>query len=221
MDISGFCVTSAYLLYSLSLSNYIWAACITFTIYQIIVLEETEVLKYYKNWVLSAYCLPLSLDLLPFITSSYVNKEDYCELNFDLIGSIWRFTIVYLPTMIILIFIMVLFIRIYKKAKIFKSFSAFSIVIERGLIYSIIIALFEFPLFAIRVIQAFYYDCVIEYFFVGFTFLFLLQGFFNAVAFFMNKTVIKSFKKEDDDVFRNSLINDSLSVSFRSNITMP
>ena len=88
MKNSGFCVSSAYLLYSLSLSNYIWAACITYTIYQIIVLEETEVLKYYKKWVLSAYCFPLCLDLLPLITSSYVNKENYCD-EFFFTVKIW------------------------------------------------------------------------------------------------------------------------------------
>jgi hypothetical protein len=121
--------------------------------------------------------------------------------------------------MLILFLIVLMSIRIYKKMKILEGCSVNSIVFERGLIYTIIISVFEIPLFVLRVVQLFTDDCALAYIMAGLTFLYLLQGFCNAVVFFLNKTVRQILKIRKENIQDDEFLTASLALSYRSSFS--
>jgi hypothetical protein len=220
------CAFIAFVFGIVSISNYIWALCLTFTIYQIVVKEEIDFTKHHKKWLVASVVIPGILTGLPFLTQSYGLRNGYCELKGDRIGLMWRFLAFHAEVFVILVLNLILSIKIFKKIREIGRFSLSFIIFGRGLIYPIIIAVVDLPILVLRIIQIVDSSCILLYFLICFLFLFLLQGFANSVVFLFNKTVKEAvFEVNDDrdierknDRAESSLYRGSLHISFRSTI---
>ena len=222
--LSIFCSIAAYLLDSITLSNYIWSLCITYTIFQIVVNEEIDFVKNHTKWLATSYILPLILEALPLITSSYGYEEGTCIIKLNLIGSIWRFSIYFFPIFVNIFIIFTMFIRIYKKIYEIEKSPLADIIFERGLIYVFVILVVEIPFFILRIVQMFRDDCGLVYSIRALYILFLLQGFANSVIFLNNRSVKESLRKKENlmvgRTFRETMGKMSLDISFRSTINL-
>lgn len=216
------CSLLAFINVTTFLSNLIWACCLSFTIFQIIVLEDAKFDKFHVYWFIAAYGVAVFLCALPFITSSYGYYEHVCELSLNLTGIIWKFSVLYLPGSIILIVICVLFVKVYRKLKAIRSNAMKNIIFNRGFIYPLIIGISMVPYEILRIIQIFYNNDSISY--TGFCFflLFLLHGFINAVIFFTNSTVKEILKDKNNEISASfgiaSEYDSDLKISFRSTL---
>lgn len=212
------CLFYGYLDNYFYVSNMTFSLCLTFTIYQIIVLEEFSFEKYHNCWVIFSVFGSGFIAALPFITNSYGHEGVICQILIDEKGCFWRFFDVYTPLFIMLIIISILSYKVYKKVKILDNISFTTIVFERGLIYAIIISIVFIPFLIIRLVQIFYNGCEIENFIIILHCMYILQGSFNAAAFFNNKTIGKLLSSNysiDRDSYR---INGSLIISYSSDI---
>ena len=197
------------------LSNMILALCLTYTIYQIIVLEDYSFERHHKFWVFGSIFVPGVLEALPYTTQSYGNEGGLCLIDVDEIGTYWRFAVVYIPMMIMLILICIITFKISKKAKMLGTISFKSITYERGLIYTIIISMVLAPFFIIRIIQIFVKSCNINSFILLMNNFYNLQGFLNSIVFFNNKTV-KELLRNQRNHSTSLQSKSSLCVSFAS-----
>ena len=199
-------------------SNMILALYLTFTIYQIIVLEKFSFEKYHKYWVFSSFFGSALLEALPFITNSYGMEGVICEILINRTGTLWRFLGLYTPLVIMLIIIIILTYKVHKKITVLKNISFNSIVFERGLIYAIIISIVFFPFMIIRLIQYFENNCITENCVIVMYSIYILQGTFNAAAFFNNKTILQLLSGKETIIGDSFQLNSTLAISFSSNI---
>ena len=215
-NIGIICTIFALIMDSLSISNLIWSLCITYTIFQIVVCEEVNFTKHYRKWLLFSYPLPIFLSSLPAITSSYGHEEGICELDKTFKGSIWRFSVFYLPIIIILSLIMIMLAKILKKIESINSDSLIELILERGFIYAFIIITIEIPFCIFRILELFINHCSLEYAILGWMSLFFMQGFANTIIFFFNKSVKQTLTKRELSFAYQSFGNESLTISFSS-----
>lgn len=219
---SAMCSILAYINISTFLSNLIWACCLSFTIYQIIVLEDGKFERFHKYWFIAGYVLATFVSALPFTTSSYGYEEHVCELYLNLTGSIWRFTISYFPTTIILIAIGILFTKVYRKLIIIRSDAMKNTILNRGFIYPFAIAVSIVPYEILRIVQIFYDNSTLSYFSFAMLLMLVLNGFINAVIFFTNSTVKEVLKNKNNEIYASmgiaSEFDTDLKISFRSTI---
>lgn len=216
------CSILAFFSYSFFLSSIVWACCLSFTIFQIIVLEDSEFERFHMYWFILAYGVVTIITALPFITSSYGYSGHVCELNVDLTGNIWRFAILYIPASILLCIICVLFVKVYRKIKLIRSDAMNNIIFNRGFIYALAIGISLLPYEILRIIQAFNNDDLLTYIaFVNYVFL-ILHGFINAIIFFTNSTVKEVLKKQNNEIYSSmGIVSESdsdLQISFRSTL---
>ena len=200
------------------ISNMILALYLTFTIYQIVVLEEFSFEKYHKYWLFCSIFGSAFLQALPFITNSYGMEGVICELLIDKVGTLWRFLVLYTPLLIMLIIIIILSSKIYKKISVLENISFSSIVFERGLIYAIIISIVFVPFMILRLIQYFVNNCATENSVIIMYNIYILQGSLNAAAFFNNKTILQLISNKEKDIGDSFQIYGTLAISFSSNI---
>ena len=214
------CSITAYLLDSITISNYIWSLCITYTIYQIV--EEINFVKNHTKWLISSYTIPFILQALPLITSSYGYEEGTCIIKLNLMGSIWRFSIYFFPIFFNIFLIFLMFAKIYKKIYEIEQSPLADIIFERGLVYVFVILIVEIPFFILRIAQIFTEKCGLVYAIRALYILFLLQGFANSVIFLNNRSVKESFRKKENvtsaEISRKTTGDMSLLISFRSTI---
>jgi hypothetical protein len=219
INTSSMCIIYTYIFNSLSVSNAVWASCIARTIYKIVVLEEVNYSINLKKWFLFAYGIPLILFLLPLITESYSNQSGICSFKAGLTGTIWRFGMFYFLIIANLTVILSMSVKIFKKVKIIDNFSSSAIIINRGLIYAIIIAICELPLLIFRIAELFTEDCFVLLMIIICGISFNLQGFYNAVVFFLN-TPVREVMRINSEKFGNSddISCASLKLSYASTV---
>lgn len=199
-------------------SNMVWALCLTFTIHQIIVQEEPYYEKYHNYWIIASFLAVSILQSLPLITNSYGLSVGVCALLTDEMGTIWRFSVLFAPSLLMLIAIIILSIQVFRKVKILGHESFNGVIFERGLIYALIISLVLIPYIIIRVVQIFFENCdalnsaIIMFIFYN------LQGFLNAIVFFKNKTVKILLFRKNQNLNATLQSQGSLCISFASDI---
>ena len=212
------CLIYGFLYNYIYLSNMIFALYLTFTIFQIVVAENFSFEKNHKYWVFSSVFGSAFVQALPFITNSYGMEGVICEILIDETGTYWRYFGLYTPGLFMLIIIIILSYKIYKKIRELNTITFTSIVFERGLIYAIIISIILFPFITIRLFQYFDNNCSAQNTVMIMNSLFILQGSFNAVAFFKNKTILNLFTHKKTRIRDSSQVLGSLLISFSSDI---
>lgn len=212
------CLIYGFLYNYIYLSNMIFALYLTFSIFQIVVAENFSFEKYHNYWVFSSVFGSAFVQALPFITNSYGTEDHICEILIDETGTFWRFFGLYTPLLIMLIIIIILSYKIYKKIRELNTITFPSIVFERGLIYAIIISIILLPVFIIRLFQYFDNNCSAKNSMIIMNSLFILQGTFNAIAFFNNKTILYLLTHKKTILGESFQARGSLNISFSSDI---
>ena len=190
---SAYCEELGYIISVTFVSNTIWAACISLTLYQVVVLKIEYYEKFQKFWLVLSYIVLPLLEGLPFITNSYGYDDGFCSLRNNIYADIWRLTIIYIPGWLLIFLVLFLFIKIRSCLKPIQKNPTRNIILERGYIYAIIIILLLIPLTVQRILQVFDDSCPSIYLSVFSYGLVALHGFFNAVVFSKNKVLKNDF----------------------------
>jgi hypothetical protein len=219
---TSYCKVIAYLLNVFFLSTITWSACICTTIYKRIVKGQGDHEKHHKYWVILAYPVNILLESLPYSTNSFTFSDGSCSLQRDFAGNIWRFTLIYCPAWLILLFTLFIFTKVYKEVKKHQKNAGKSVIFDRGFIYPIIIAIIITPLTIARIVEIFSSSCSMSSFiFVSFCIL-NIHGILNAVVFVMNENVRTSFQiiqpaaqhsLNINGLIASSVLSDSFSLS--------
>lgn len=189
------CGPLGYILTLTFVSDNLWAACISITLYQVIVKNEENYEKYHKYWLVLNYVIAPILEAIPFFTDSYGYDDGLCTLKENNYANLWRLSLVYVPSWLLMILVSVIFIKVYKKLKLTQKSVMKDIIYKRGYIYPIIIVALLLPMTALRISQAITVNCIVDYFSVFSYSLIALHGFLNAIAFWSNEIVKFSLKR--------------------------
>lgn len=197
------------------IANVSWALCITFTLYLAIVKKRKDYEKYMKYWLLFTFPILGLIQAIPYATDSYGFDTGICTLKQDFYGSIWRFTLLYLPYWTSLLISCWVFIKLNHSLKDIDSQSLKSLIMKRGFIYSLIIFAMILFLSLVRVIQLFNNSCGVQYFSLITDSLLGLHGLLNGIALLFNDNVrniikIKFCRQKNKELF----ITNSSSFSF-------
>jgi hypothetical protein len=154
MDAHGWlCLIISYSKNIFLISNVIWSGFIAKTLDNVVTNQGEYNPRYFLFTLLLSYIIVPSIELLPFITNSY-DSEICGGLKYDLIGLIWRNTIVYLPCFSIIIVTLVYYARMYR---FFKKrggeIELSGLLIDRGLLYSILFIFLFLLLFSVRIME--------------------------------------------------------------------
>lgn len=199
------CKPLAYIVSVAFLSNISWAACISVTLYQVLISQIHNYEVYQKYWLVLNFVVIPAVEALPFIHDSYGYTNGLCSFKPGLTSNIWRSFVIYVPAWIFMVISLFIFIRLYWKVEKIQTAPAKSIIVDRGYIYTIITAFVLIPLTLLRILGFFLSGCTIEVVGLFSYALFSLHGFLNFLAFSANKTVkIALISKRDDVVYLNA-----------------
>ena len=208
------CIIISYLKNIFLISSVIWSGFIAKTLDDVITLKKDYNPKLFQLAFLTSYLIMPLIQLLPFITSSYETKK--CSgLQINKIGLIWRMTIAYFPCLIIISFTIILYYRMYKYIKSKDNASIKGILIDRGLLFSIIFIIIFLVLAIIRIVEYFHQNYESSCFkLVGVIFIYL-QGLFVLVITLARDDIQEmlcckarnSKRLESDADYLNFLIN--------------
>ena len=210
-SLAGFIITSTYM------SNLLWATCLSLTLYQIIVLEHSDLSKFYhKTWVFMNSFIVGIIFLVPVFTKTYIRTEYSCELSQDIFGLIWRYGFTYCPSYIMFSINLYFFVKIYRKVRRIGIISMKAVVFDKGFIYSIILLIIIPPLSAARIAQLFNDGC--QVWFAAFICYLIatIHGFINAIFFFCNASVRETLMYERKESYDSAPCKSVLQISFRS-----
>lgn len=181
-----------FLGYTLNLSyilNVILALYIHVSAYKILIKQQPSYESIEKYWLTLIFIVCPALLALPFITDSYGRGTFLCTFNANLIGSLWRFCLIFSIEWPCMIISGLLFCKLYHFQREISKSPGYDLIINRGTIYSIIIYVPLVPLTVLRIFFIINYSCDTEFGIVIINTIFSLHGFFNSVAIFLNNAV--------------------------------
>ena len=73
-----------------SLSSVVWTSIIAYCMYSVIVLENTDIVKHKRYFLVIAYLVPFVLSVLPLSTDSVGPAEGWCWFKKDKFEYLWR-----------------------------------------------------------------------------------------------------------------------------------
>lgn len=191
------CEVLGYFFAYSALSGSIWVLAIAVSLNQILVKNHHHIERYHKVWVLVAFFLTAFVSGFPFITRSYGFSSGWCTLKENSTGRIWKFFMFYLPSWIIIIIIIIVYIRLARSLKISSEVNDTEInrnrVIKRIIAYPLIMIITFLPITLVRILYLTsntlnIYLLSFAYFFYG------IYGFLNTIAYGYNDVVIKNVK---------------------------
>ncbi|OMJ88866.1 hypothetical protein SteCoe_9066 [Stentor coeruleus] len=191
-DFRNLCFIFAYVNMVCLVSNVIWALSISITLYMVLVRKEENFQKYHLRWLICAYLPVALLLLLPYITNSYGVTRGICALDYNMISTIWDLILVYLPSWFMIFSVLIIYIKLYYYVKKSVDIKFKSILIERGMIYSILIALAILPVTIWRTLSIFYSSCGMSYFRIIALSIIHMQGVYYLIAVTMNNKIRKA-----------------------------
>lgn len=183
------CGISAYLYGTTYLIAVCWCFCISFNLYQTITKYTDNFEKYQKYWVFVVFVLiPLS-QTPPFFTQSYGFNSWLCALRNDEFGQLYRFGLQFFPIYSSVVYMVYMYCRTYSYLKAVGLIEIGELLLERGMIYPVIIITTSTLLIPLRVAEIFYNECQLFGFTLA-TYVFLsLHGFFNFIALMLNPSL--------------------------------
>jgi hypothetical protein len=188
------CFILAYVNSICLVSNVIWALSIPATLYMVLIKDVHNIEKYHIRWVLCCYVVLPCILALPYSTNSYGADGLVCALKENYDSYIWSVTLIYAPSWVLIIVIIVLYVKLYRHVRRKKEIKYKSIITDRGMIYSLIIGFSMLPMTIIRLIYLFHHSCTLNTLYYLSLGLIHLQGFFNLIALALNANVRKAIK---------------------------
>lgn len=111
-----FCLSQAVIQNYSQLASLLITGVISFSLYQAIVLENTNIIHQEKFLIFFSFFIPAILTPLPFITNSYGNSFGWCWiLHESELGIVWMGIEFYGPLVIMLFVNIIFYIRVYRK----------------------------------------------------------------------------------------------------------
>lgn len=189
----NFCISVSYIKSCLLIPGVLFSSLIPQTLHSVFVKNKSLSYRPFKFCLILSYIIIPLMSLLPFSTNSYDNEEYKCSgLKKYTEGIIWRFLLIYTPSVSIIIRVLVYYAQLYKKLRNYEEFSYWSFFIDRGLIYSLAYLIIFIQLTVARIIQLASDSCAADWFlFSGICCIFMI-GTFNAIVTLSRKDVIYS-----------------------------
>ena len=211
------CVSISYLKTCQLLPGVLWSSLIPQTLHSIFVQEKTLSQRPFKYCLLLSYLIIPIVFLLPFATNNYDHKDFNCSgLDKHTTGIVWRFLLIYFPSVTIILRVLVYYAQLYKKLKNYQEFSCWSFILNRGLIYSIIYLLIFIQLTVSRIIELASDSCYADLLLFSAICCIFMIGSFNAIATLIRKDVIRSIlislklksRRDSDSDFVRDILNE-------------
>lgn len=210
---SRYCGFVAFVINTTFISSTVWAICLSYTLYQIVVKEECDFEKKHKYWFFMSFITVPFLEALPFITNSFSFYDGMCQITLNFIGNIYRFLLLYIPGLIMIIGMFWLFSKVYFKVKLMSNSVIKNVIFDRGLIYPIILAVIIVPLTITRAVMALYLNCSSLHAALFLNGIVILHGFINSLVFFCSDSVRNMIASKNCNTNGTMC---SLNISFRS-----
>lgn len=186
---SYICSIYAYVFSCTYVINACWSFCITFSLYQQTIKFNEIIEKYQKTWLIISFVIIPLLQSGPLFTDSFGYNLWLCDLKDSENNVFWKIFLDYAPVWTSVISVIYMQIRVYLYLSKVISISLKEIILEKGMIYSIIIIFTFLPISLLRILGFFYDPCqlfgliVISYAVIN------LQGFFNFIALLSNQNI--------------------------------
>ena len=192
------CIYQGYFFAYSSLSGTIWVLAIAWSLNQALILNQHNIELYHKHWFISAMIVPAIISALPFLTNSYGLSSAWCTLKENDVGRIWKFFMFYLPSWIIILITVVIYIKIAIKMKKCDKYATetekVKKIINRVVAYPVIMIITFLPITIVRLFSLF--DNNVNFFLMCFAyFSYGIYGFANSIAYGYNDTVLDSIKE--------------------------
>ena len=183
------CKIDAFLYNTLYLVNVSWAVGITYMLYQSIVYFNDSFEKYRIYWLFFNYIVIPLVQALPFITDSYGDSTWICTLHNDKTGVIWRMVIEILPVWVSIFAMVYMYYRIYAYLSRVDLITVKELMLEKGMVYPVIIIITFLPLSTFRILAFFMNSCELFALALVVYALISLHGFFNFIALMLNQSI--------------------------------
>lgn len=183
----------------LQLVSIIWAFALVCTLYLLIGKPAGVYKKNYKYWLVFSWIFIPLCYLLPLSTNSYSTPEkslnNTCTFKNDPVSQVWRFSLFFIPAWIFIIISFVLYYKVYKKLIQLRLQGESKEFVGRLFYYPTILIAFLIPLSIIRVLSLFTKNCISQTILQILSWIFSIQGLFDAIIFFGTPSVKSCFRK--------------------------
>ena len=146
------CILISYLKNIFLISNVIWSGFISKTLDEVITRRQDYKPRFFFYCLIASYIVFPLFHLLPLITNSLESNE--CQgIKTDFTGLMWRMSLVYFPCLAIIGVTFYYYYRMYRCIRARGDVKFKGILIDRGLLYSIIFVLIFVILVAFRILD--------------------------------------------------------------------
>jgi hypothetical protein len=173
-----------------------WSACISITLYQLIVLSIQDIHKYHKYWVLLCFIFIPIVFIVPVFTDSYDVQESVCVFSSNSIGNIWTIAIVYVPGGLLIGFSGTVYAKTYFHVKNASIDCKIRNLLKYMMLYPIIMMIDLLPFIIIRIDQGVGIGCGSSFMVLTSLSVFSLNGAFNAVVFGLSNSIITKIRNK-------------------------
>lgn len=176
----------------------LWSLLISIIIYQVVINSVLNFDKYEKVFkVINLILVPI-LSILPVFTNSYGLDNYICTYISTPSGNIWRYSLILIPGALFNLISILAYIKVYKKVQNLKLQLETSTLLERVVLYPVVMIMIIFGIILLRSLQLFkLLNTCSEFIIYTITeSLFSLQGFLNSSIFFLTPSVRKSIKSQ-------------------------
>jgi Slime mold cyclic AMP receptor len=202
------CNILSFILVFSTISSSFWILAIAISMYQVLVIEKSNIEKYYKIWFFTIMVYSIIVSSLPIFTDSYGIVALNCTFKENLAGNIYKFSTFYGPIWIEVFVISILYLIIFFNYSRNSSslLTSTKISIKRLILFPLILGFCVLPSTINRALQAFDINSNIVYF-LG-EFILCLRGFLNAVVYALTdpvKIYLRNLFKNNEDIALISL----------------
>jgi hypothetical protein len=172
-------------------SNVLWTACISTSLYRVVSNPDQTYEKSYKYWLFITFFLIPALMCLPISTDSFTAYGSICAFSNDHYGLIWRIGLVYVPGLIFGLVAIVRFVQTYLGMRLMNVNGMIKSLVKRVSLYPIVMLLDLAPTVAIRGAQLLQLECESGSIYTITVGIFALHGFLVAVVFAANYKMLR------------------------------
>lgn len=204
------CIAQAIILNFSGLSSILWTSVISFTIYRSVVLEKKDGWKYEMYYLLYAFGIPLAMNFLPMLTSSFGKAEGWCWITIEggsfirtfLGGNLWRIINYLAPLWLIIFFNFIMYFRTLSKIRrmidnVTDEDLRKNMLYNRLKLYPLMLLICHLPVTVHRVLGFFDIVDLNEVWLTSLlaSFFIILSGFLNAVVYGLTDRVKQELQK--------------------------
>ncbi|OMJ74977.1 hypothetical protein SteCoe_25970 [Stentor coeruleus] len=193
---TALCDFFAMIFHSAYLSSTIWSGSIALNLFLVVRYGLRDFTRFHKLWLFTTSVFIPGIFALPIITGSYGHVGYYCSFKEDTVGNIWRFSIYYGVIWTCALAICTFYLIVFFDLKKMHIAPNTRIIIERLMMYPIIVVIILIPLTLLRLHVFNKGDCEEYYLSIFSGSLQALVGFFNAVIYTYTSDVKKCIKEK-------------------------